>query len=51
VQESCDSLGICKPTFYKLLRNGEIQSFFVGKRRLIPYESLIQFCRERVAAG
>jgi hypothetical protein len=50
VQETMGLLGgICKPTLYTLLHQGLIKSFFIGKRRMISYDSLVQFCKERAS--
>ena len=50
VTESMGLLGgICKPTLYTLLHQGLIKSFFIGKRRMISYDSLVQFCKERAS--
>jgi excisionase family DNA binding protein len=46
MKASAAELGLCVPTLYKLLREGTLRSFCVGRRRLIPYEELLRFARD-----
>ena len=45
VNEACDRTGIGRSALYEMIRDGEIQSVKVGRRRLIPVtglESLVE---------
>ncbi len=50
VQQTGDATGLSRSLLYDLLRTGEIRSFKVGRRRLIPADELdvwIRTCLER----
>jgi excisionase family DNA binding protein len=48
MRQAASLLGICVTSLYRLvLTDGIIPSFCIGTRRLIPYEELLKFCRER----
>jgi excisionase family DNA binding protein len=40
IPEVVNSTGICRSNVYKMMESGEIESVKVGKRRLIPADSL-----------
>jgi excisionase family DNA binding protein len=47
--ESCQYLGdISRPTLYRLLGEGELDSFHIGTRRFIPRESLDKLINDRI---
>ncbi|WP_242107210.1 helix-turn-helix domain-containing protein [Luteimonas aquatica] len=48
VPEACRRLGISRTTIYQLIANGEIRSFKVGARTLIPEESLRTFISNKL---
>lgn len=43
VEEFRVSLGICRTVAYRLLREGKVRSFRLGKRILIPVSELSEF--------
>jgi excisionase family DNA binding protein len=49
VDEGCTYLGIGRAHFYRLMDQGEIHSFHIGRRRLVLREHLDKFIRERLA--
>jgi excisionase family DNA binding protein len=52
VEETCRYLGgISRPTLYRLLGEGELESFHIGTRRYFTRESLDQWINQRVAVG
>jgi excisionase family DNA binding protein len=48
--EGAHRVGLGKTKFRELLNSGEIGSFYVGRRRLIPVSELERFVAERMAA-
>jgi excisionase family DNA binding protein len=47
--ESCEYLGnISRPTLYRLLGDGALDSFHIGTRRFIPRESLDRLINDRI---
>lgn len=44
-------LGVSRPTFRKLLDEGEVRSFRLGARRLIPRSELEGFISRQMAAA
>ena len=52
IPQSADRLGIGRSTLYRLLKSGEIKSFYIGARRMIRPCTLDQFVarQERVAS-
>jgi excisionase family DNA binding protein len=44
--EAAQSLGVSRPTIYKLLAEGQLASFTIGRRRLIARSEL-----ERLVSG
>src|ERR1700730_8512144 len=49
MREAAQLIGIGVTKLYSLVMDGSIASFCIGSRRLIPYESLLAFCRAQVA--
>jgi excisionase family DNA binding protein len=49
MREAAKLIGIGVTKLYSLVMDGSIASFCIGSRRLIPYESLLAFCRAQVA--
>ena len=45
VQEAADQIGISKPVIYGLLKDGKIHSIKIGRKILIPQESVTEFLR------
>lgn len=45
VQEMADALGISLRQAYKFLDTGEVECRYIGKRRLVVWESLRDFVR------
>lgn len=50
VQATCIRLGVGRVTLYKLLGSGQLKSFQVGNKRLIPEAELQRFIAEQLAA-
>lgn len=46
VQETCAILGVTPPTIYKLLANGSLDGYLIGRSRRITSESI-----ERLRSG
>lgn len=42
--------GIAQQTLYELLNSGELESFTIGKRRLVPAAAITDFIARRMAA-
>lgn len=42
VAETCASLGITRPTMYRLLADGRLRSIKIGRRRIITADSLTE---------
>ena len=51
IHEACQRLGVGRSKLYELIASGEISSFKVGTRTLIPESELRRFVTERTAAG
>lgn len=51
IEEACTYIGTSRPTFYRLMDQGRIVSFHIGRRRMILREHLDRFLRERLAAA
>ncbi len=49
-EEVMEYLNIGKSTLYKLLRNGDIQSFKIGKTWKIPRQSVDEFVSKSIGA-
>jgi excisionase family DNA binding protein len=52
IPEAAEVIGIGRSKFYELLAAGEIESIYIGKRRLIPHDELVKLIerhRERAA--
>lgn len=50
-EDACRALGVGRSTFWKLMKDGEIPFFSVGRRRLITRDALAQFVRRHEQAG
>lgn len=51
VPAACARLGIGRVKLYELIGSGQLQSFKVGAKRLVPETELQRFVRERMEAG
>jgi excisionase family DNA binding protein len=51
VDEGCIYIGIGRAHLYRLMDEGKIPSFHIGRRRLILREDLDRFLQERLAAA
>jgi len=49
--EACEVTGLKRSHFYELLAAGEIESFTVGRARLITARALSDFIERRERAG
>ena len=47
VDEAAQLLGVGRSTLWQLVTSGEIPSFTIGKRRLIPLDALRRWIAER----
>lgn len=45
VHDACAALGIGRSALYGVVGRGELRSFKIGRRRLIPADSLAEFSR------
>lgn len=50
VLEVCQRLGISRPTFYAELRRDRIQTFTIGRKRLISESALERYIAQREKA-
>jgi excisionase family DNA binding protein len=51
VDEAITALGVGRTMMYELLGNGSIQSFKVGKKRLIRVSSIMEWIAEQESYG
>ena len=52
VEGACQYLDVSRPTLYRLMGQGDIPSFHIGRRRLVLKEHLDLYIRDRlVEAG
>ena len=51
VDEGCNYIGQSRPTFYRLMDQGEIPSFHIGRRRMVLKKELDRFLQERIEAA
>ena len=49
IEGSCRYIDISRPTFYRLMGQGLIPSFHIGRRRLVLRVDLDRFLQERLA--
>jgi len=49
VEEACGLIGLGRTEIFHLLKRGEIASFKVGKRRLVPVQALHDWVARQVA--
>ncbi|NIK34437.1 excisionase family DNA binding protein [Xanthomonas arboricola] len=47
VDEAARATGLGKSNFYKILASGEIESFTIGKRRMVSARALRQFIEQK----
>ena len=45
VQEAADMIGVSKPIMYRLLDDSEVRSIRIGRKILIPQESVTDYLR------
>ena len=45
VQEAADLIGVSKPVMYRLLDDSEVRSIRIGRKILIPQESVMNYLR------
>jgi excisionase family DNA binding protein len=50
IPDGAEMVGISRSTFYKLMRDGEIETVMLGRRRLVAHESLERLA-ERIRSG
>jgi excisionase family DNA binding protein len=50
VEEAGDRIGVKRTTMYKLIRDGEIESFTIGRLRKIRLAALEEYVKRRAAA-
>ena len=51
VAEAASQVSISRAKFYQLVMAGEVPSFKVGSRRLVPLSSLRAWAEEQAASG
>ncbi len=51
VAETAESLGLGKTKTFELLASGELRSFVVGRRRLVPVGEVESFISRHLAGG
>lgn len=51
VEEAAEMVSIKRTLMYQLVGNGEVPSFTVGRRRLIPHEGLVAWVQEQVVTN
>lgn len=51
IPDACRRIGLSRSTLYELLKAGEIRSFKVGARTLIPDSDLAEFVAKRLEAA
>ena len=49
VDEAAQQIGISRSMMWKLITQGKIQTFSVGKRRLIAHSELVKFIQQSEA--
>jgi excisionase family DNA binding protein len=43
VEEAAEALRLTRDAIYELIRSGQLRSFKVGRRRLVPIDALTEF--------
>jgi excisionase family DNA binding protein len=51
VEEAGDRIGVKRTTMYKLIRDGDIESFTIGRLRKIRLSALEEYIKRRAAAA
>ncbi len=46
IDEACASIGVTRPTLYKLIASAQLRTCTVGRRRLVPVSELERFLAE-----
>lgn len=48
IEESAAQIGVTRTMFYGLMRDGQIKTIKIGRRRLITRKELLRFLEEKV---
>lgn len=51
VEEAGERIGVKRTTMYKLIRDGEIESFTIGRLRKVRPSALEEYVKRRAAAA
>ena len=51
IADAAKALNVSRPTIYKFIQNGKLQTFTIGRRRLLTPEALNKFIRSRETAA
>ena len=51
ITDAAKALSVSRPTIYKLIQNGKLQTFTIGRRRLVTPEALNKFIQSRETAA
>ena len=51
ITDAAKALNVSRPTIYKLIQNGTLQTFTIGRRRLVTPEALSNFVKARETAA
>lgn len=47
VEEAAEALRLTRDAIYELIRSGQLRSFKVGRRRLVPIDALTEYVASR----
>lgn len=50
-EEAAAMLGVGRTTTFNLIATGELTSFTVGRRRLVPVSAVVKFVEDHIADG
>lgn len=50
VNQACEILSLSRATIYRLLESGDLQSYRVGRRRMIPTDAIRSFLADLAAS-
>ena len=50
ITDAAKALNVSRPTIYKLIQNGKLKTFTIGRRRLVTPEALSDFVKAQTAA-
>jgi excisionase family DNA binding protein len=42
IEQACQTIGVSRPTLYKLMRQGRLRSVMLGGRRVIPADAIAE---------